>query len=53
MAKMRLNKVIDLLERGQTVFSCGTIHLLYAPLTTPLVYYHINRFQRASRAARP
>src|SRR2546426_4682392 len=25
MAKMRLNKVIDLLERGQTVLSCGTI----------------------------
>ena len=25
MAKVRLNKVIDLLERGQTVFSCGTI----------------------------
>ena len=25
MAKVRLNKVIELLERGQTVFSCGTI----------------------------
>ena len=25
MAKVRLNKVIDLLERGQTVFSCGTV----------------------------
>ena len=25
MAQGRLNKVIDLLERGQTVFSCGTI----------------------------
>jgi len=25
MAKVRLNKVIDLLEHGQTVFSCGTI----------------------------
>ncbi len=25
MAPARLNKIIDLLERGQTVFSCGTI----------------------------
>src|SRR3989449_11451137 len=25
MAKVRLNKVIDLLEHGQTVFSCGTV----------------------------
>jgi len=25
MAKARLNKVIELLERGQTVFGCGTI----------------------------
>ena len=31
---------------------CG-INLLYAPLTIPLVYCHINDFQRASRLARP
>ena len=35
MAKVRLNKVIDLLERGQTVFSCGTIPVSYTHLTLP------------------
>ena len=29
------------------------LDLLYAPLTIPLVYCHINDFQRASRLARP
>jgi len=29
------------------------IHLLYAPLTIPLVYCHINNFQRASSLAGP
>src|SRR5262245_49382566 len=31
----------------------ATLNLLYAPLTIPLVYCHINSFQRASRVARP
>src|SRR5712691_2362655 len=30
-----------------------SINLLYAPLTIPLVYCHINSFQRASSLARP
>ncbi len=30
-----------------------SLHLLYAPLTIPLVYCHINSFQRASSEARP
>src|SRR5712691_2281875 len=29
------------------------VYLLYAPLTIPLVYCHINSFQRASSLARP
>jgi hypothetical protein len=31
---------------------CCTLHLLYAPLTIPLVYCHIKSFQRASRVGR-
>jgi len=29
------------------------IYLLYAPLAIPLVYCHINNFQRAARLVRP
>src|SRR4029450_14074662 len=37
------------------VMLCITVilYLLYAPLAIPLVYCHINDFQRASRLARP
>src|SRR6266849_4880277 len=45
---------IGSLERAERLTLRSTfLYLLYAPLTIPLVYCHINSFRRASSLARP
>src|SRR5438067_6912035 len=46
---MRVRRLMCLLS----IFWVFSLHLLYAPLTIPLVYCYINSFQRASRVGRP
>ncbi len=51
LALEALDKVHD--EGHAIHFRILTLYLLYAPLTIPLAYCHINSFQRASGLARP
>ncbi len=39
--------------RHDILSTSGQLNLLYAPLTIPLMYFHIKYLQRASSVARP